>query len=149
MGSRQCNGDAARNNDQGVRIAVHMADGMVSRSRSKSVRSLADISVFPKNWRLQVADVPIGRSSLHYRSVAPDDTVKYLLKLTDGEIVETVGIPSDKRLTVCVSTQVGCPIFIGSNKFHEFAASTGWQWVVSRWWKCGLCFTKKPCPVRP
>jgi 23S rRNA (adenine2503-C2)-methyltransferase len=59
---------------------------------------------------LQVADVPIGRSSLHYRSVAPDDTVKYLLKLTDGEIVETVGIPSDKRLTVCVSTQVGCPM---------------------------------------
>ena len=77
---------------------------------NKSVRSLADISVFPKNWRSEVADIPIGRSSLHYRSVAPDDTVKYLLKLADGEIVETVGIPSDKRLTVCVSTQVGCPM---------------------------------------
>jgi 23S rRNA (adenine2503-C2)-methyltransferase len=77
---------------------------------NKGVRSLADISAFPKNWRLELADVPIGRSSLHYRSVAPDDTVKYLLKLTDGEIVETVGIPSDKRLTVCVSTQVGCPM---------------------------------------
>ena len=77
---------------------------------NKGVRSLADISVFPKNWRSEVADIPIGRSSLHYRSVAPDDTVKYLLKLDDGEIVETVGIPSDKRLTVCVSTQVGCPM---------------------------------------
>jgi 23S rRNA (adenine2503-C2)-methyltransferase len=74
------------------------------------VRSLADISVFPKNWRSELADIPIGRSSLHYRSVAPDGTVKYLLKLSDGEIVETVGIPSDKRLTVCVSTQVGCPM---------------------------------------
>ncbi len=77
---------------------------------NQGARSLADISVFPKNWRSQVADIPIGRSSLHYRSVAPDDTVKYLLKLADGEIVETVGIPSDKRLTVCVSTQVGCPM---------------------------------------
>ncbi|WP_016950020.1 23S rRNA (adenine(2503)-C(2))-methyltransferase RlmN [Anabaena sp. PCC 7108] len=77
---------------------------------NQGVRSLADISVFPKNWRTQVADIPIGRSSLHYRSVAPDDTVKYLLKLADGEIVETVGIPSGKRLTVCVSTQVGCPM---------------------------------------
>ncbi|MFM7407181.1 MAG: 23S rRNA (adenine(2503)-C(2))-methyltransferase RlmN [Cuspidothrix sp.] len=77
---------------------------------NKGVRSLADISVFPKNWRSELADIPIGRSSLHYRSVAPDGTVKYLLKLTDGEIVETVGIPSDKRLTVCVSTQVGCPM---------------------------------------
>ncbi len=76
----------------------------------KGVRSLGDISVFPKSWRDKVADVPIGRSSLHYRVVAPDDTVKYLLKLADGEIIETVGIPSEKRLTVCVSTQVGCPM---------------------------------------
>ncbi|ADI63310.1 23S rRNA (adenine(2503)-C(2))-methyltransferase RlmN [Trichormus azollae] len=76
----------------------------------KGVRSLGDISVFPKSWREKVADVPIGRSSLHYRAVAPDDTVKYLLKLADGEIIETVGIPSHKRLTVCVSTQVGCPM---------------------------------------
>ncbi|MFM2060869.1 MAG: hypothetical protein RLZZ507_539 [Cyanobacteriota bacterium] len=76
----------------------------------KGVRNLADISVFPKSWRENVTDIPIGRSSLHYRSVAPDDTVKYLLKLADGEIIETVGIPSDKRLTVCVSTQVGCPM---------------------------------------
>ncbi|MBD2138489.1 23S rRNA (adenine(2503)-C(2))-methyltransferase RlmN [Anabaena sp. FACHB-1237] len=76
----------------------------------KGARSLADISVFPKSWREKVTDVSIGRSSLHYRSVAPDDTVKYLLKLADGEIIEAVGIPSDKRLTVCVSTQVGCPM---------------------------------------
>ncbi|WP_413175127.1 23S rRNA (adenine(2503)-C(2))-methyltransferase RlmN [Anabaena azotica] len=76
----------------------------------KGVRSLADISVFPKSWREEVTNVPIGRSSLHYRAVAPDDTVKYLLKLADGEIIETVGIPSEKRLTVCVSTQVGCPM---------------------------------------
>ncbi|MBK1988233.1 23S rRNA (adenine(2503)-C(2))-methyltransferase RlmN [Sphaerospermopsis aphanizomenoides BCCUSP55] len=77
---------------------------------NQGVRNLADISVFPKNWREQLTNVPIGRSTLHYRSVAPDDTVKYLLKLADGEIIETVGIPSEKRLTVCVSTQVGCPM---------------------------------------
>lgn len=76
----------------------------------KGVRSLADISVFSKQWRATVADVPIGRSTIHFRSVAPDGTVKYLLQLGDGQIVETVGIPSDKRLTVCVSTQVGCPM---------------------------------------
>ncbi|MBD2361715.1 23S rRNA (adenine(2503)-C(2))-methyltransferase RlmN [Anabaena minutissima FACHB-250] len=76
----------------------------------KGVRSLADISAFPKQWRADVADIPIGRSQIHYRSVATDDTVKYLLQLSDGQIVETVGIPTDKRLTVCVSTQVGCPM---------------------------------------
>ncbi|MBD2744033.1 23S rRNA (adenine(2503)-C(2))-methyltransferase RlmN [Coleofasciculus sp. FACHB-1120] len=76
----------------------------------KGARSLSDITVFSKQWRDQVADVPIGRSTIHHRSVAPDDTVKYLLRLADGQIIETVGIPTEKRLTVCVSSQVGCPM---------------------------------------
>lgn len=76
----------------------------------KGARSLNDITVFSKAWRADVAEVPVGRSQLHFRSVAPDGTVKYLLKLTDGSIIEAVGIPSDKRLTVCVSSQVGCPM---------------------------------------
>ncbi|MEH2420334.1 MAG: 23S rRNA (adenine(2503)-C(2))-methyltransferase RlmN [Nostoc sp.] len=84
----------------------------------KGVRSLSDISVFSKQWRKEVAEIPIGRSILHYRSVAPDGTVKYLLRLADDQIIETVGIPTfaergegpKARLTVCVSTQVGCPM---------------------------------------
>lgn len=76
----------------------------------KGVRSLSDISVFPKQWRSTLAEVPIGRSTLSHRSVASDETVKYLLKLADGQIIEAVGIPTEKRLTVCVSTQVGCPM---------------------------------------
>ena len=76
----------------------------------KGARSLLDISVFPKQWRSEMADYPIGRSTIHYRSVAPDETRKYLLRLADGLIIEAVGIPTAKRLTVCVSSQVGCPM---------------------------------------
>jgi len=105
----------------------------------QGARSLAEISVFPKQWRSEMADFPMGRSELHHRSEAPDGTVKFLLKLSDGQIIETVGIPtfnrlgadlddiwSDQhtdeqgstarvsskldRLTVCVSAQVGCPM---------------------------------------
>ena len=76
----------------------------------KYVRDVADITVFSKAWRAEMADVRIGRSQLHFRSVAPDGTVKYLLKLADGHIIEAVGIPTEKRLTVCVSSQVGCPM---------------------------------------
>ncbi|MDS1029866.1 23S rRNA (adenine(2503)-C(2))-methyltransferase RlmN [Bacillota bacterium LX-D] len=44
-----------------------------------------------------------------------DDTTKFLLSLPDGETIETVrmsytGKESRDRHTVCVSTQVGCPI---------------------------------------
>ncbi len=49
--------------------------------------------------------------------VSEDGTTKFLLKLADGELVETVLIPSDApkrphdaavRMTQCLSTQVGC-----------------------------------------
>lgn len=76
----------------------------------KGVHSLADISVLPKKWRETLTEYPLGRSNIHYRSVAPDSTRKYLLRLADGLIIEAVGIPSSKRLTVCVSSQVGCPM---------------------------------------
>jgi 23S rRNA (adenine2503-C2)-methyltransferase len=76
----------------------------------KGARIAFGISVFPKQWRETLADVPIGRSTLHYRSQAPDGTVKYLLRTIDGQIIEAVGIPTEKRLTVCVSSQVGCPM---------------------------------------
>lgn len=52
------------------------------------------------------------------RQVSADGTRKFLLELADGCQVETVGIPSrdagskgsPRRLTVCFSTQVGCPM---------------------------------------
>ncbi len=76
----------------------------------KSARSLQDITVFPKTWREQFDGTEIGRSQVHLRSQAPDKTVKFLLRLADGNIIEAVGIPTSERLTVCVSSQVGCPM---------------------------------------
>ncbi|MGB4440745.1 MAG: 23S rRNA (adenine(2503)-C(2))-methyltransferase RlmN [Coriobacteriia bacterium] len=37
-----------------------------------------------------------------------DGTRKYLWRLPDGVLIESVGIPSGDRLTVCYSTQAGC-----------------------------------------
>jgi 23S rRNA (adenine2503-C2)-methyltransferase len=96
----------------------------------KGARSLHDITVFPKQWRKALEDQPIGRSTIAHRSIAPDQTRKYLLRLHDGQVIETVGIPTAKRLTVCVSSQVGCPMscdfcatgkggFIRNLKAHE------------------------------
>ncbi|MFW6108561.1 MAG: 23S rRNA (adenine(2503)-C(2))-methyltransferase RlmN [bacterium] len=39
-----------------------------------------------------------------------DGTEKRLIELADGEAVETVTIPAGDRRTVCLSTQVGCPV---------------------------------------
>lgn len=39
-----------------------------------------------------------------------NETIKYLFELEDGYFIESVLILSDKRVTLCLSTQVGCPI---------------------------------------
>jgi 23S rRNA (adenine2503-C2)-methyltransferase len=44
----------------------------------------------------------------------PDDgTKKFLFRLEDGETVESVLIPDGERLTLCLSTQVGCTLDCG------------------------------------
>ncbi len=41
---------------------------------------------------------------------ARDGTLKFLLGLGDGEAIEAVLIPRGTRSTLCMSTQVGCPV---------------------------------------
>ncbi|MCX6569249.1 MAG: 23S rRNA (adenine(2503)-C(2))-methyltransferase RlmN [Candidatus Aminicenantes bacterium] len=50
----------------------------------------------------------IGALELADTRKSGDGTTKFLFRLHDGEHIETVLIPSGKRLTVCLSTQVGC-----------------------------------------
>lgn len=37
-------------------------------------------------------------------------TAKFLVRLADGRLVESVLIPSEERMTACISSQVGCPL---------------------------------------
>ena len=47
---------------------------------------------------------------IHKAERSSDGTIKYSLKLHDNKLVEGVLIPSKKRLTACVSSQVGCSL---------------------------------------
>ncbi|MEK6655905.1 MAG: 23S rRNA (adenine(2503)-C(2))-methyltransferase RlmN, partial [Nitrospirota bacterium] len=42
------------------------------------------------------------------RQTASDGTEKYLFELEDKNRIESVLIPDEERLTLCISTQVGC-----------------------------------------
>ena len=53
-----------------------------------------------------------------------DGTVKNAVKLHDGLIVESVLIPTEKRTTACVSSQVGCSLdckFCATARFKTYA----------------------------
>ena len=52
----------------------------------------------------------ISRPDISSQNISQDGTVKWLLKLNDGNEVETVWIPEPGRGTLCISSQVGCTL---------------------------------------
>ncbi len=50
----------------------------------------------------------IDTAIIEKKQVSKDGTIKYLLKLNDGEYVETVVMQYNHGNSICVSTQVGC-----------------------------------------
>ncbi len=52
----------------------------------------------------------LKRPELNKEQYSSDGTIKWLIKLDDGNLVETVYIPEDNRGTLCVSSQVGCTL---------------------------------------
>ena len=76
------------------------------------LQKIEDIQVLPLSFRntLKKEGFVIGDLTLKEKHYAKDGTLKLLLLTKDNHYVEYVGIPQDKRLTVCVSSQVGCPM---------------------------------------
>lgn len=76
----------------------------------QKVTDVNDVSVLPFALRTGLSTVPLGepRRDRVYDSI--DGTRRYLLGLQDGRTVETVLMPEEGRDTVCISSQVGCPV---------------------------------------
>jgi 23S rRNA (adenine2503-C2)-methyltransferase len=52
----------------------------------------------------------IPRLALDTRQRSADGTEKFLFRLHDGQAIETVAIPDQDRLTLCISSQAGCAL---------------------------------------
>ncbi|WP_119419473.1 23S rRNA (adenine(2503)-C(2))-methyltransferase RlmN [Desertibaculum subflavum] len=64
-----------------------------------------------KDLRARLAETcEVGRPDVSRALESFDGTRKWLLKLPDGEEVESVHIPEEDRGTLCVSSQVGCTL---------------------------------------
>ena len=76
------------------------------------LRNIDDLKTLPSKFRdkLKTEGFVVKGLNIQKKSLANDGTLKLLLNTLDGEFIESVGIPTDKRLTVCVSSQVGCPM---------------------------------------
>lgn len=92
---------------------------------TKEASSFEEMSSFSKSLREKLATIAsIESNTIVSTQESHDGTRKFLLELKDGREIETVLIPprtafsgseageeeEQKRLTLCVSTQVGCPL---------------------------------------
>jgi 23S rRNA (adenine2503-C2)-methyltransferase len=78
---------------------------------SQKVGDLVQISTLPAPLRGQLAaSHTVGLPTLARRYESSDGTKRYLLELEDRRSIEAVLMPEPGRDTVCISTQVGCPV---------------------------------------
>ena len=72
---------------------------------------LAELRTLPASLREALSkEFAIGLPRVHRRFESTDGTVRYLLGLSDDRSVEAVFLPEPQRDTLCISTQVGCPV---------------------------------------
>lgn len=77
----------------------------------KSAASIDDMTNLSKSLREQLnAEYFIPKVKTHHSQFSSDGTIKNRLQLHDGHYIESVLIPTEKRVTLCVSSQVGCSL---------------------------------------
>ncbi len=77
----------------------------------KNVGSIEEMSNISKDLRAKLHDLfYIPKVSIDHSQYSEDGTIKSRFRLHDDRFVEGVLIPTDKRMTACVSSQVGCSL---------------------------------------
>jgi len=76
---------------------------------AKGVTDIRAMSDLPKDFRETLAErAEIAVPEIERRTPSQDGSQKLVLILADGARVQSVLMPDEDRLTLCVSTQVGC-----------------------------------------
>ncbi len=96
-----CTENLGQKRGQGQRVAIWLY-----RRKVEDFNSMVDLN---RRFREQLLKhCTLSRLPVEQRSASEDGTEKLLYRLPDGDTIEGVLIPGPGRLTLCVSTQVGC-----------------------------------------
>lgn len=105
------------------------------------VHDIERMSNLSKSFRQQLMELAeIQLPEIAMDKLSSDGTRKWLLRLADGNCIETVFIPEDDRGTLCVSSQVGCALNCsfcstghqGYNRNLSVAEIIGQVWIAVR-----------------
>lgn len=78
---------------------------------NKGARSFADMTNLSLELRTRLEEhFAINHIHVDEEQRSEDGTIKNAVKLFDGRVVESVLIPTETRITACISSQVGCSL---------------------------------------
>ncbi|MEX2295192.1 MAG: 23S rRNA (adenine(2503)-C(2))-methyltransferase RlmN [Gemmatimonadota bacterium] len=99
-------------------VGAHFAARGQPAFRAEQVRKWvyeSDVATIEEMTNLPAAErgalaaaFTLGEPHLATMSRSADGTAKHLWRLDDGDLVESVLIPTEDRLTLCISSQAGC-----------------------------------------
>ena len=88
---------------------AYRADQVYDWLWSKGAQSFEEMSNLPKALRIKLTEeFEFRPQRIESLQRSTDGTIKNAVRLHDGLVVESVLIPTEKRITACVSSQVGC-----------------------------------------
>ncbi|MSP66083.1 MAG: 23S rRNA (adenine(2503)-C(2))-methyltransferase RlmN [Flavobacteriaceae bacterium] len=88
---------------------AYRADQVYDWLWSKGAQSFEEMSNLPKALRIKLnEEFEFRPQRIESVQRSTDGTIKNAVRLHDGLVVESVLIPTEKRITACVSSQVGC-----------------------------------------
>ena len=74
-------------------------------------RDLAALTDLDKRFREDLAaHYEIAYPDIQGEFVSKDGSARYLLRLQDNTLIETVYMPEEERITLCLSSQAGCAV---------------------------------------
>lgn len=92
-------------------LPAYRVGQVMHRLWQQPVASFAEMTDLPRDVRGELAHAfSLGRLALEAQQTSADGTRKFLFRLVDGQMIETVAIPEDGRLTLCISSQAGCAL---------------------------------------
>ncbi|MBU6391872.1 MAG: 23S rRNA (adenine(2503)-C(2))-methyltransferase RlmN, partial [Planctomycetes bacterium] len=87
----------------------YRAKQILSWVYDKGATTFDEMSNLPKNFRKQLEEkYQVFQTKVDTITPTADGTEKFLVHLPDENVIECVLLRKGKRITVCVSTQVGC-----------------------------------------
>jgi 23S rRNA (adenine2503-C2)-methyltransferase len=95
----------------GLGEPAYRAEQIYSWLYRRRARTIAEMTDLAKGIRDALAAAyDLRWPEVVERGHSQDGTIKYLFRLDDGATVESVYIPEERRRTICISTQAGCPL---------------------------------------